>query len=275
MAFIIQVSFVSHQILRAVNPSFISPLPLNSAFPDENHYAEDLIGDPQELLVGMNGSNDIQEQPADTTFCNMPVAYDTDEKSVKREYMGERSYSSESSKENPVPVNNSLDGFLDATDNSFIGDGAFIEANDFIQPVETDPSSFDMLNEYLFFDADDNFQFMGLDYSTMMESEVPSEPASFLPFKVICSRVFTTSSHRVWHWVVLTCSLLYLQDETGSIKQATLEGNQQLEAHVNDITSSKQTQTEFGSGDEGFCSYLTWDSRFVELIFLEHYTFAT
>lgn len=61
---------------------------------------------------------------------------------------------------------------------------------------------------------------------------------------------------------MLTYSLLYYQDVNESIKQVTVEGKQQLEGHINDVTSSsKQAQTNFGSGDDGFYSYSTWDCQ--------------
>lgn len=179
------------QILGALDPSFVAPLPLNLAYGDGNHYVEEstnLIGDAQELLVGMDQNNHVQEQPADRTLINLPVPYDKYEKSFKHENIGELSYTGESSKENPVDEDYLLDeSFLDAMNNPLFGDGAFIETNDFKQPVEADPSTFDMLDEYLqFFDAtDDNLQHMGFDYSNMMGNEVPSEPASLLPYKVM------------------------------------------------------------------------------------------
>lgn len=177
---------------QEVDPSNEAPLPLNVAYGEENHYVEestDFIGDAQELLLGVDENNHVQEQPDGRTLFNLPVQYDMGAKSVKREYIGEPSYTGESSNtENPVDVDYFLDeSFLDAMDNPQFGDGTFIETNDLKQPAVVDPSSFDMLDEYLqFFDAtDDNVQHLGFDYSNMMQSEdLPSDPASLLTYKV-------------------------------------------------------------------------------------------
>ena len=115
--------------------------------------------------------------------------------SVKHEYIGEPSYNGASSNaENPADVDYLLnEPLLDSMDNPQYVDGSFIETGDLKPSVEADPSSFEMLDEYLqFFDSTDgnldysSFDFPNIDsadgdYLNMVETgDLPTEPASLL-----------------------------------------------------------------------------------------------
>lgn len=176
---------------QEVDPSLEAPLPLNLGY-GENYYVDEttnFIVDEQQLSVGVDENTQIHEQPDGRTLFNLPVQDALDAQPVKREYIGESSYTGESSNaENPVDVDYFLDkSYLDAMDNSQFGDETFVESNDFKQPAMVDTSSFDMLDEYLqYFDAiDDNGQHLGFDYSDMLANEdIPSEPEAPVAYKV-------------------------------------------------------------------------------------------
>lgn len=147
-------------------------------------------------------SNYLQEQPDGTTLFNLPVQSNMDTISVKHEYIGEPSFIGASNNaENSADVDYLLNEPLsDAIDNPQYVDGSFIENSDLKPSVEADPSSFEMLDEYLqFFDstdgnldyssfdlpnidsADGNLEYPGLDYSNIVETgDLPSEPALLL-----------------------------------------------------------------------------------------------
>ncbi|KAG8390565.1 hypothetical protein BUALT_Bualt01G0096700 [Buddleja alternifolia] len=88
-------------------------------------------------------------------------------KPAKHEHVGESSNSG-----NSDYLNYLLDEpFMDSSDNLQFGDEGFIEANDLSNPVETNNSAIDMLEEYLsFFDANDDEYFTN-DPMAMLGSE--------------------------------------------------------------------------------------------------------
>ena len=169
-----------HQVLGTDVPSETAPLPFNFYNGDNSNFIQestDFKDDAQELLVGTGENHCDPDQPDDQNLFDLPVQHDITAKSVKHEYIGEPSNNS-----NAVDVDYLLDeSFVDAIGNFPFDDGAFLEANDLTNPVEADPSGFDMLEEYLtFFDADgDNLQYMNF-YSSMMKGgeDLVSDPAS-------------------------------------------------------------------------------------------------
>lgn len=178
------------QILNAIDPPYNAPIAIATG--DGNDYVGgplNLTDSAQEACV-VNDTNYVQEQPKNGAMYSLPVQYGMDEKSVKDEFLGEPSTNGvPSNNANPANVDHMPDlSFVDAIDKLPSGDGAFIETNDLQQPFDLDdPSTFDMLDEYLpFFDAiDDNLQNMGFQYSDMFGSEeLLSDPAALFPNEV-------------------------------------------------------------------------------------------
>ncbi|KAK2969057.1 hypothetical protein RJ640_021096, partial [Escallonia rubra] len=149
-------------------PSGNAPLPLNFSYGDSSSNVED-------STENSHGAG----QPDGEELYSLPVQYDMDTKLIKHEYAGQSS-----NDVNPADVDFLLDEpFVDASENLPYDDGAFLETNDLQNPVEADPSSFNMLEEYLtYFDATDfNSDYMAFDSSKMMGSEdIASDPASLI-----------------------------------------------------------------------------------------------
>lgn len=123
------------------------------------------------------------ELPNDQKFFDLSEQYDVDAKSAKDEH-----YVEQSNDVNSVEVDYLLDEpYLDASDNLAFDDGFFLETDDLSNPVEPDPSGFDMLDEYLaYLDADgDNSQQMAFGSSEMMGSENPLSDLAPLDQEVI------------------------------------------------------------------------------------------
>lgn len=225
-----------------------SPIPLN-VYGAENQYfagSTNFIDEAHEPLGDVDENNYLQEQPDDTTLCNMhsvdesnylqeqpdgttlfnlPVESNMDTISVKREYIGEPSYNGASSNAvNPADVDYLLnEPVLDAMDNPEYVDGSFIENTDLKPSVEADPSSFEMLDEYLqFFDstdgnldyssfdfpnidsADGNLEYPGLNYSDMVETgDLPTEPASLLSQDVMPKVPSRSKSNLHFFYIVI------------------------------------------------------------------------
>ncbi|XP_047342234.1 NAC domain-containing protein 53-like isoform X2 [Impatiens glandulifera] len=134
----------------------------DNAFPGDEAYLDE--HDVEQILLPQvpsvnssapeeNFSNTIiePEQPPVEKLSDLSQQLDTQENSVKHEYMGESS---------KIANNNNLqgDGFLDASDIFQPDDGSFLETNDLLNHFDADPSGFDMIEEYLtYFNADEDF----------------------------------------------------------------------------------------------------------------------
>ncbi|CAK9176186.1 unnamed protein product [Ilex paraguariensis] len=184
---------------------------------DNSSYAEestDFVDNAQRFLVGVGQNHCSSEQPDDQKLFDLPVQYDVDSKPVKHEYIGESSKTV-----NPVDEDYLLDEpFLNASNVPQFDDGAYLEANDLSNPIEADAYPYDMFEEYLnYFDAvGDNMQCMGFNSSNMMESDLISGQAS-------------------------------LTQEDGGVQQVAMSSQELLEGHSNDIASSPNQVTKFGS----------------------------
>ncbi|KAI8006591.1 NAC domain-containing protein 78 [Camellia lanceoleosa] len=209
------------QILDADIPLEHVPLPLSFNYEDNSSHVQkpvDFVDHAQKLLVGMGESYCVPEQPDGQKLFDLPVQKDMDAESVKHENIGEASYSV-----NAVDEDYLLDEpFFDATGNTLFDDGAFLETNDLSNPIEADPSGFDMLEEYLkYFDADDsNLQFMDSDSVKMMGSE-----------NLVSDQAFLTQKH-----------------VNGGAQEENMGSQQLLQGQDNDVAStSKQNPGNFGS----------------------------
>ncbi|CAL5343284.1 unnamed protein product [Camellia sinensis] len=209
------------QILDADIPLEHVPLPLSFNYEDNSSHVQkpvDFVDHAQKLLVGMGESYCVPEQPDGQKLFDLPVQKDMDAESVKHENIGEASYSV-----NAVDEDYLLDEpFFDATGNTLFDDGAFLETNDLSNPIEADPSGFDMVEEYLkYFDADDsNLQFMDSDSVKMMGSE-----------NLVSDQAFLTQKH-----------------VNGGAQEENMGSQQLLQGQDNDVAStSKQNPGNFGS----------------------------
>lgn len=208
------------QILDADIPLGHVPLPLSFNYEDNSTHVQELVDfvdDAQKLLVGMGESYCVPEQPDGQKLFDLPVQKDMDAESVKHENIGEASYSV-----NAVDEDYLLDEpFFDATGNTLFDDGAFLETNDLSNPIEADPSGFDMVEEYLkYFDADDsNLQFMDSDSVKMMGSD-----------NLVSDQAFLTQKH-----------------VNGGAQEENMGSQQLLQGQDNDVAStSKQNPGNFG-----------------------------
>ncbi|GMP68550.1 hypothetical protein CsSME_00028137 [Camellia sinensis var. sinensis] len=209
------------QILDADIPLEHVPLPLSFNYEDNSSHVQkpvDFVDHAQKLLVGMGESYCVPEQPDGQKLFDLPVQKDMDAESVKHENIGEASYSV-----NAVDEDYLLDEpFFDATGNTLFDDGAFLETNDLSNPIEADPSGFDMVEEYLkYFDADDsNLQFVDSDSLKMMGSE-----------NLVSDQAFLTQKH-----------------VNGGAQEENMGSQQLLQGQDNDFAStSKQNPGNFGS----------------------------
>lgn len=149
-------------------------LPLNfyhgecSSYPEHSQeFTED-----QKPVVGIAESL----EPQHDLCLDKPGQYAVDSKPVKDGIDGEAN-----DDRNPLNYNYVCDElYLDATDNIFVDDGSFLEANDLVNPVEPDPTNtdgadIDMPEEYLtYFDADgDILQYISFDSPEFTGTEDP------------------------------------------------------------------------------------------------------
>lgn len=145
------------QDLEISNPfESTPPPPLNFYYGDTSNHVEryeDFIEDCQMPIMD---SSETFELCHDEKLVDIPEQYEMDVKPIKDEFLVESSNIMK-----PSEVNYSLDEpYLDATDNPLLGDGFFLESDDLLNPVESDPAGFDILDEYLeFFNADDDMAF--------------------------------------------------------------------------------------------------------------------
>ncbi|KAI8030987.1 NAC domain-containing protein 78 [Camellia lanceoleosa] len=200
------------QILDAEIPAEDVPPPLSFYYGDDGNQVQELVDfvdDAQKLLVATDESYCVPGQPDGQKLFDLPAQTNMDTKPVRHEYIGEPSNAV-----NSVDVDYLLDEpFMDAIVNTPFDEGLFLETNDLSNPIEADPSSFGMLEDYLtYLDADgDNSQFMAFDSLKMMGSE-----------DLVSGQAFLAQKH---------------------------EGSQQLlKGHDDDVAStSKQEPGKFGS----------------------------
>ncbi|KAL7228599.1 hypothetical protein ACSBR2_007330 [Camellia fascicularis] len=171
------------QILDAEIPADVPP-PLSFYYGDDGNQLQepvDFVDDAQKLLVATDESYCVPGQPDGQKLFDLPAQTNMDTKPVRHEYIGEPSNAV-----NSVDVDYLLDEpFMDAIHNTPFDEGLFLETNDLSNPIEADPSSFGMLEDYLtYFDADgDNSQFMAFDSSKMMGREDLVSGQAFLAQK--------------------------------------------------------------------------------------------
>ncbi|KAF5959365.1 hypothetical protein HYC85_000574 [Camellia sinensis] len=172
------------QILDAEIPAEDVPPPLSFYYGDDGNQVQepvDFVDDAQKLLVATDESYCVSGQPDGQKLFDLPAQTNMDTKPVRHEYIGEPSNAV-----NSVDVDYLLDEpFMDAIGNTPFDEGLFLETNDLSNPIEADPSSFGMLEDYLtYFDADgDNSQFMAFDSSKMTGSEDLVSGQAFLAQK--------------------------------------------------------------------------------------------
>ncbi|KAL3649653.1 hypothetical protein CASFOL_006056 [Castilleja foliolosa] len=162
------------QILGSDVPSDASPLPLNPQSADsklDEETAESVIDTSQQLLLTTSEQYcEFEQQHEDENLYALHAPpCEMDIRAVKHEYIGESSKSRD-----PDDLDYLLDQpFVDAPDGLPYGNVGFLEANDLTNPVESNKSSFDMLEEYLtYFDAtDNNLDQFAFDSSLMLGSE--------------------------------------------------------------------------------------------------------
>lgn len=169
------------QILGSDIPSDDSAVPSNIRPAD--------VGFGEETVESANEGDQYfdfeSNQHADENMYDMPTPYDIDIRAVKHEYIGESSKSVNFEELDFLLDEPVMDSFNDLP----YGNGGFIEANDLSNPVETKPSTFDMLNDYLYYDANDNTtQLYTYDPSGMLGSEddlISNQP--LIPTEVMLS----------------------------------------------------------------------------------------
>ncbi|KAL3838267.1 hypothetical protein ACJIZ3_022858 [Penstemon smallii] len=170
------------QILGSDVPSITVP-PSNLQSTDSSCGEEPTqsASDTQNLLVGAGEQSNEPEQGDHKNSFDLPAQYDMDLEAVKHEFIGESSNS-----ENFEDLNFLLDEpFLDAPNNLQYGDVGFIESDDLSNPIKTDTSALDMLDEYLtFFDANgDDSQYLEYDPAVILGSEELLRDQPLLPQK--------------------------------------------------------------------------------------------
>ncbi|KAK6137943.1 hypothetical protein DH2020_028312 [Rehmannia glutinosa] len=156
------------QILGSDVSSNVAPLPQYA----DGSYVEETtksFDNNQNLLVRAGYQYSEPKQCDDKNIYSMSGPYDMNVKEVEQGAIGGCSKFG-----NSGDVDYLLDEpFLDSSDNLQDGDVGFLKASDLSNPIETDTTAFDMLEEYLtFFDAnDDNSLFFANDPAMMLGSE--------------------------------------------------------------------------------------------------------
>lgn len=133
------------QILGSDTPDKDGPLPLDFHQRDNDVSAE-MIDDPQELLMGGGEDQNQADKEDGPKLFDLPVQNDMNPKSVKHEYIGETSNTSD------FDVDYLLDQpFFDASTGDFQFDASsFLEADDLKNDVKTEPG-LEMFDEYTSF----------------------------------------------------------------------------------------------------------------------------
>ncbi|XP_011649428.1 NAC domain-containing protein 78 isoform X1 [Cucumis sativus] len=121
-------------------------------------------------------AGDTFELQPSLNFFQLPEQYGTGESSERDDRFAESSGNLAESSDNfnQEDINYLLDEpYPSVPDDLALNEELFLEANDLSNPVESDPSALDVLEEYFtFFDADDNLQ-LAFDPSDLFDSEEP------------------------------------------------------------------------------------------------------
>ncbi|KAL8051662.1 hypothetical protein ABFX02_06G162700 [Erythranthe guttata] len=162
------------QILQSDVPPITASLSGNLIFSDGSYGEENTSSFNHTENLSVCAGN----QYNDGSMYNLPASCDME--LVKQESYGECSKSG-----NSEELDFLLDEpFFDSSDNLLYGNEGFIEANDFLSPVENDNSAFDMLNEYLSFDAnDDNSLYFANDSASIFGTDGLVSEQPLLPHK--------------------------------------------------------------------------------------------
>ncbi|KAL9258453.1 NAC domain-containing protein [Drosera capensis] len=152
-------------------------------------YVEDfgqITGDEEKPLTGMSQNPLGQEYLDDQNFSDVPLQLQGDVNVIKYEYALQEG----SEAVNPAPANSWINEPVhvagteasfghdqtgrDTAFNASTGDGLFLEANDLSEPVHSNPSDFELLEEYLtFFDAEDDIgKYLSFDSPERFDAEV-------------------------------------------------------------------------------------------------------
>lgn len=127
-----------------------APPPPNFYIGESSSYPElsqEFTEDQKPLVSPVEASRTLEEQ-----FPNMPEQYAMDNQTLKNEYNGEVSPNG-----NPSSFTDPIgELYLDAIDFAPVGDGSFLEADDLANPIDFDPAGINMLEEYLYLDAEDD-----------------------------------------------------------------------------------------------------------------------
>ncbi|KAK6144724.1 hypothetical protein DH2020_021544 [Rehmannia glutinosa] len=165
----LQDSAVRYELILGSDVSSnVAPLPQYA----DGSYVEETtksFDNNQNLLVRAGYQYCVPKQCDDKNIYSMSGPYDMNVKEVELGAIGGCSKFG-----NSGDVDYLLDEpFLDSSDNLQDGDVGFLKASDLSNPIETDTTAFDMLEEYLtFFDAnDDNSLFFANDPAMMLGSE--------------------------------------------------------------------------------------------------------
>lgn len=163
------LKFLKHafvfQDLEISFPSENTHCPLNFYYGETSNY-DDRCGnfievDQKPIII----RSETFELHHDQKMADIPEQYEMDIKPINDDYFVELNNSM-----NPLEVDYSLNKpYLDDADNPLLGDGLFLESDDLFEPVESDPSGFDILDEYLtYLNSDDDIVF---DPSEIVETE--------------------------------------------------------------------------------------------------------
>ncbi|CAH9130036.1 unnamed protein product [Cuscuta epithymum] len=152
------------QILEADTPSEGAMVSQNNVTED----IEDKAGHSEEFQNTTVNDAENPCGPDEQRSFDQPIDNFDSNSAVKHEYMGESSNGMA-----PDSVDYILNEPLVETSDQFqFNDGTFLETNDLSNPVDTDASGFDMLEEYLnFYDATDGFQDMLFDPAMLIGSD--------------------------------------------------------------------------------------------------------
>ncbi|GAB4855008.1 hypothetical protein Ancab_023595 [Ancistrocladus abbreviatus] len=178
-------------------PSVVAASPFSFYHEDSNNYHEDceeITGNGQKPFTGISENQHELEVLDDSKYFNLPLQPEMDMAVVKNEYMVEHKSVVNHASNSYLPAKTSIDAAssvpfangepcMDVVSNMPFDDGLFLEANDLSEPVDANPSDFDMFEQYLtFFDAEDDMeQYLNFDSPEQLGTDASlSVPACFM-----------------------------------------------------------------------------------------------
>ncbi|GAB2222652.1 hypothetical protein Drorol1_Dr00016772 [Drosera rotundifolia] len=200
---------------QGLDDAFLSDLARNVTFNQEDGstYIEDFdqfTGNEEKPLTGMPQNPPGLEYLDDQNFFDVPLQRQGDDNVVKYEYALQEGTAAV----NPAPANSWIDEPVPVAGTASFGhdqpaggtafnastdDGLFLEANDLSEPVYSNPSDLELLEEYLtFFDAEDDIEkYLSFNSPERFDAEVSLPDQAFVSQKMDLAKIEQAPSYGI------------------------------------------------------------------------------